>query len=115
VDEYLASASPLADFVVGTNGALVIDVNVGGPRQRWTLTGNVTIATLQGFRAGVSYELWFKQDATGSRTVTWPSSVKWAGGVAPTITVGAGTQDRITLMWDPANAQYLASATQNYH
>lgn len=33
------------------------------------------------------------QDATGSRTVTWPSSVKWASGSAPTLSTGAGDID----------------------
>jgi len=32
------------------------------------------------------------QDATGSRTVTWPGSVKWSGG-APTLTTTASAVD----------------------
>lgn len=38
------------------------------------------------------YTLSLKQDSTGSRTATWPATVKWAGGgTAPTLTTTATT------------------------
>lgn len=41
------------------------------------------------------------QDGTGSRTITtWPSGVKWKGGVAPTLTTTAGAHDIITFKYD---------------
>jgi hypothetical protein len=113
-DEYLFTSSPINDFTVGTNGALVIDLNQGGPRQRWTLTGNITINAINGARAGLSYDLWLRQDATGSRTVAWPSNIKWAGGSAPTISATALYQDKVTLVWDPASTAWLASVTAAY-
>jgi hypothetical protein len=39
-----------------------------------------------------SFGLYLSQDATGSRTVTWPT-VKWAGGTAPTLTTTASATD----------------------
>ena len=33
------------------------------------------------------------QDGTGSRTVTWFSTIKWAGGTAPTLTTTADKAD----------------------
>ena len=33
------------------------------------------------------------QDATGSRTITWPASVDWSGGSAPTLSAGASDVD----------------------
>jgi len=33
------------------------------------------------------------QDATGSRTVTWWSGIKWPGGVEPTLTTTGGDVD----------------------
>ncbi|MBL8121559.1 hypothetical protein JNM87_02310 [Candidatus Saccharibacteria bacterium] len=58
-----------------------------------TLTGNVTF-TFSGATNGkaCSFSLYLKQDATGSRTVTWPGSVNWSGG-APTISTGANQVD----------------------
>lgn len=43
------------------------------------------------------------QDATGSRTVTWPSTVIWAGGTAPTLTTTANRIDRIWFWYDGTN------------
>lgn len=59
-----------------------------------TLTGNVTF-TFSGATAGTacSFGLYLTQDGTGSRTVTWPASVKWAGGTAPTLSTGAADID----------------------
>jgi hypothetical protein len=33
------------------------------------------------------------QDGSGSRAVTWPASVKWAGGTTPTLSTGANDVD----------------------
>ena len=57
-----------------------------------TLTGNC-IFTFPTATAGKQFTVWLKQDGTGSRTSTWPSSVRWAGGVAPTPTSTAGRTD----------------------
>lgn len=44
------------------------------------------------------------QDGTGSRTATFPASVKWIGGTAPTLTTTATTgTDIITLYFDGTN------------
>lgn len=52
------------------------------------------------------------QDAVGSRTATFPATVKWAGGVAPTLTTGASTIDAIALYYDGTN--YLSSSSLNF-
>jgi len=59
-----------------------------------TLSGNTTF-TFTGATAGTacSFGLYLTQDATGSRTVTWPVSVRWAGGTAPTISTAANAVD----------------------
>lgn len=40
------------------------------------------------------------QDGTGSRTITWPATVKWPGGTAPTLTTTANARDKVALDWD---------------
>lgn len=58
-----------------------------------TLTGNCTF-TITNVTANVNgFVLFLKQDATGSRTVTWPASVDWSGGTAPTLTGTANSVD----------------------
>lgn len=65
-----------------------------------TLTENITSITLanppaSGKWGAISIE--FTQDATGGRTVGgWPSSVKWPGGTAPTITSAANAVDVVS-------------------
>lgn len=44
-----------------------------------------------------------QQDSGGSRTITWPSTVKWAGGSAPTLSTGASAYDYIKLFYDGTN------------
>lgn len=57
-----------------------------------TLTGNCTF-TFPAAGAGLSFLLALKQDTTGSRTATWPATVKWAGSTAPTLTTTASKTD----------------------
>jgi hypothetical protein len=66
-----------------------------------TLTGNVTFSFSNvpaTANTATSITLFLKQDATGSRTVTWPASVKWPSATAPTITTTANKTDAITLV-----------------
>jgi hypothetical protein len=63
-----------------------------------TLTGTPLVLTLTAPPAGlVRLALYLKQDATGTRLVTWPASVKWAGGTAPTLSTAAAKLDRVEL------------------
>lgn len=66
-----------------------------------TLTGNVTF-TFPTATAGRQFTLLLKQDATGSRTITWPTNVRWAGGTAPTITSTANRTDVISFVAEGA-------------
>lgn len=68
-----------------------------------TLGGNITPTFSPAGTAGAWYTLFLKQDATGSRTVTWPASVKWPGGSAPTLTLTAGKTDVFALFYDGTN------------
>ena len=82
-----------------------------GTVQIITLTGNATI-TMPSAVSGKSFIMFLKQDATGSRTVTW-TTVKWAGGTAPTITSTASRQDILSFFADGTN-WYGVVVGQNY-
>ncbi len=58
-----------------------------------TLTGNATLA-LSNVSTGQIFTIKLIQDSTGSRTVTWFSTISWAGGTAPTLTTTANKADR---------------------
>lgn len=60
-----------------------------------TLTGNGAIVFPSGLATNriISFLLVLKQDATGGRTRTWPASITWVGGSAPTLTTTGGKAD----------------------
>lgn len=72
-----------------------------------TLTGNCTF-TFPTATAGRQFTLMLKQDGTGGRTVTLPSSVRWSSDGAPTISTTAGRTDVLTFFAD--GTYWLASA-----
>lgn len=84
-----------------TGTAYTIDL-ANGSVQILTLTGNCTF-TFPTATAGRSFTMLLKQDATGSRTATWPSSVKWPGSVAPVITATASKADLLAFTADGTN------------
>jgi hypothetical protein len=65
--------------------------------QEIKLTTSTTL-TFSNVNTGGRYLLMLLQDSTGSRTVTWPSTVQWAAGTAPTLTTTASKMDIVSLV-----------------
>ena len=79
------------DAVDGTT--INFDLDSGAnTKHKVTLGGNRTL-TVSNARAGQVFIIRLLQDATGSRTVTWFDTIKWAGGSAPTLTTTADKAD----------------------
>jgi hypothetical protein len=78
-----------------------------------TLGGNRTLA-LSNVGAGQQFTLVLTQDATGSRTVTWFSTIRWAGGSAPTLSSAANKADIFTFKQISANTYYGMVVGQNF-
>jgi len=95
-----------------TSTAYTIDL-AGGSVQILTLTGNCTY-TFPTPVAGKSFILVQKQDATGSRTVTWPASVDWPGATAPTLTATALRADKFVFTAIDSSNWLGSVAGQNY-
>lgn len=85
---------------LSVSGAHTVD-RADGATHDLTLTGNATL-TLAGAVMGEATDLRIKlrQDGTGSRTVTWPGSVEWASGSAPTLQADPNAWDVIGLYTD---------------
>lgn len=65
---------------------------------------------------GWAFDLLLKQDATGSRLATWPSSVRWTGGAAPTLTTTAGRTDWIRFVsYDAGTRWFGATVALNFN
>jgi hypothetical protein len=97
-------------YSANSSTAITLDL-ANGTVQIITLTGNATI-TMPTATAGKSFIIMLKQDATGSRSVTW-STVKYPSGTAPTITATASKLDIFSFFADGTN-WYGTTIGQNY-
>jgi len=77
-----------------TGSAYTINLN-NGNTFNLTLTDNCTFTFSNPPASGSmgSFTLLLRQDGTGGRTTTWPGSVDWAGGSAPTLTTAISAVD----------------------
>ena len=67
-----------------------------------TLGGNRTLA-VSNVAVGQCFMLRLSQDGSAPRTVTWFSTIKWAGGAAPTLTATNNKADMIGFVCTSAN------------
>lgn len=75
-----------------------------------TFTANVTTApTLSNPQDGQTINWFITQDATGSRTMTWPTSFKWPGGTAGVLSTAANAVDLVTATYRSATGFWYAS------
>ena len=83
----------------GNAGATETIDLANGNVHRIVLDANCTL-TFSGSTASVacSFTLVVVQDATGSRTVTWPASVDWPAATAPTLSTAANKVDILTFV-----------------
>lgn len=83
-----------------------------GQKHKSTMTGNCTY-TFTAPAGPCNLLLKLIQDGTGSRLATWPATVKWAGGAAPTLTTTATTgTDIVSFYYDGTN--YWGAASANF-
>lgn len=75
-------------------GTATLDLSKGNIHHITMPAGNITIALSNG-TAGQCFIIRILQDAGGSRTVTWFTTIRWAGGVAPTLTTTASKADTL--------------------
>ena len=74
-----------------------------------TLVGAITVTLISGVGKGDELVLELTQDAIGSRTATWPSNFKKAGGTL-TLSTAANAVDTITMRWDGTNWREVSRA-----
>jgi hypothetical protein len=104
------------EYDAGNSGASLTFDFVNGYAQKTVLTANSTF-TFSNPVNGATYLLRLVQDGTGSRTVTFPSTVKWSGGTAPTLTTAASKTDLIICYYGPGignGIRYLCNSILNY-
>lgn len=87
-----SGGSETVSTIASATGAVTLNL-ANGNVFNVTTTGNTTFS-FSGATSGraCSFALYLRQDGTGNRTVTWPASVRWSGGV-PARSTGASDID----------------------
>jgi hypothetical protein len=110
----ISGGQPQIELVTVQTSATVQDVSVA-TETRINLNGTNGALVFPAAVPGKRFALELRQDTTGGRTVTWPSSVRWPGGVAPTLSFGASRSDFFAFHCPPGAAVWIgAIAGQNY-
>lgn len=95
-----ASALGLYSPVGGATATL--DLAAANEHRITMPAGNITIA-LSNPTGAQKFLISITQDGGGSRSVTWFTTIKWAGGVAPTLTTTGGKRDTFGFVRTGAN------------
>lgn len=80
-----------------------------------TFTANVTSApTLSNLKDGQTINWFITQDATGSRTMTWPTSFKWPGGTAGVLSTTASAVDLLVATYRSSTGFWYCSLSKAF-
>lgn len=89
----MSATNPTAQtYTPSAAGTATLDLSLSDQHDITMPAGNITIA-LSNDTNNQLFMITTTQDATWSRTVTWFSTIKWAGGSAPTLTTTASKRD----------------------
>lgn len=79
------------------------------------MTANVTTAmTFSNLKDGQTINVFITQDATGSRTMTWPASFKWPGASAGVLSTGANDVDLLVATYRAATGFWYATLLKDF-
>jgi hypothetical protein len=87
----LPVASSIQTYTPTSGGTATLDLSLGNIHHV-VLSGNATIA-VSNPTTSQCFIVRILQDGSGSRTVTWFTTIKWPGGSAPTLSTGANKAD----------------------
>ncbi len=96
---------------VNTSSAYNIDLS-GGNIFNLILSANCTFTFSNASASGTacSFTLILKQDATGARTATWPTTIVWAGGTTPTLSAAPNRYDVFSFITINGGSSYYGTA-----
>jgi len=87
-----ATVQTVTTYTPAAAGTATVDVSLGNINAITMPAGNITIA-ISNETVGQCFIIEITQDGTGSRTVTWFTTIKWVDGTAPTLTTTASKRD----------------------
>ena len=104
--ETTGSLTENASAITSSSGAATLDLSAA-TNFTHTLTEDVTYTFSNPAASGKAsaFTLKVTQDST-ERTITWPGTVDWAGGTAPTISTGSGAVDYFVFITTDGGTNY---------
>lgn len=93
--------------ITNQTGSVSLDLSTGNIRTITFGAGNITSLTATNVPVGF-ITIALIQDGTGSRTVTWNSLFKWAGGTTPTLSTAANARDQFSFQCDGTSCYILS-------
>lgn len=80
-----------------------------------TMSGTVTTApTFSNLKDGQTINWFITQDATGTRTMTWPATFKWPGASAGVLSTGANDVDLLVATYRAATGFWYATLLKDF-
>lgn len=80
-----------------------------------TMSGTVTTApTFSNLKDGQTINWFITQDATGTRTMTWPATFKWPGASAGVLSTGANDVDLLVATYMSATGFWYATLLKDF-
>lgn len=99
---------------VTTSGA-TLSVNLSASLNQFiTLHDTITLSFSSPPADGNVVRFKLTQSNGGSHTVTWPASVQWSSGTAPTLTTTDGKADFVQCLYDGTTTNYDCSSVLNF-
>lgn len=96
---------------ITTTGTATVDCSTGNDFS-FSLTGTNATVTMINPSPGQRIQLYITQGAASSTIGTW-TSVKWAGGTAPTLTTTSGRTDLIELRYNGTTGFWYGTSVLN--
>lgn len=85
---------PFQTYTPDASATATVNLALGNDHRITMPAGNITVA-VSNAQVGQKFLVSLTQDSGGSRTVTWFTTIKWAGGAAPTLTTTANKRDTL--------------------
>ena len=103
-----SGSSPEYNFGNSTSST-TLNFTTTGTAMVVTLAVAATTFTFSNPTSGDTYDIRLVQDSTGGRTVVWPTSVKWPGGIPPRLSTAPNAVDLITIYYSGNSTNYYGT------
>jgi len=109
----IAGNSYTPTVAVTFTGSVLVNALLSNVFDVATATSNFTF-TISNPSGGQTINVFFTQDATGNRVITWPGNIKWVGGSAPVLSTGANSVDLLVATYRSSTSLWYGSLSRGF-